>query len=139
MFAAGGKSVITLLKNAGFECTYINRVLRKSNGIEAVRQMFPRCWFDKKNTARGIEALSQYRTKGDPNDEVNDSINAGEPLHNWCSHFADGFQTMALYEQWFDVEPVIKKDPIISGKDEDFKRSKYIPNYGPHQNAWMGN
>ncbi len=55
------------------------------DGIDAVRAMLPRCWFDKKKTARLVEALKQYRKEWD------DKLKTFKPspLHDWASHPAD--------------------------------------------------
>jgi hypothetical protein len=62
------------------------------DGIEAVRAMLPRCWFDEAKCARGIEALSQYRREW--NEKTRDFKNA--PLHDWTSHGADAFRYGAV-------------------------------------------
>ena len=143
IFAAGCKSTVMLMNEAGLEAESINRPIKKGIGIQAVRQMFPRCWFDRVKTGVGIksgfEALSQYRTKGDPENETDDSATASEPLHNWCSHYADAFQTMALYEQRFNVKVQPKQDPIISGIDVDFKLISEGNNKDTKQTSWMRN
>jgi len=61
------------------------------DGIEACRNVLPRCWFDKVKCKRGIEALKSYtKVWDDKADAYRDS-----PIHNWASHGADGFRTLA--------------------------------------------
>lgn len=55
------------------------------DGIDAVRAMLPRCWFDKKKTARLVEAMKQYRK--DWNDKL--KVFQDHPCHDWASHGAD--------------------------------------------------
>lgn len=62
------------------------------DGINAVRMMLPRCWFDKVKCKLGIEALQNYQRKWDPKDK----IFIAEPLHNWASHGADGFRQFGM-------------------------------------------
>lgn len=72
--------------------------------IEAVRRLFPSCWFnapegadhEKQPTcAAGIDALGWYHEKRD------DQRNIGlGPEHDWASHGADAFGLMAIvYEE----------------------------------------
>jgi phage terminase large subunit len=68
------------------------RVGMKADGINAVRQVFGRCWFDKEKCADGIQSLRHYRYEKDENL----GTFRREPLHDWASHDADSFQTFAL-------------------------------------------
>ncbi len=62
------------------------------DGINAVRNLLPRCWFDADRCERGIAALRQYRR------EYDDRLKAfkGRPLHDWTSHGADAFRYLAM-------------------------------------------
>ena len=62
------------------------------DGINAVRNLLPRCWFDASRCERGIEALRQYRR------DYDDRLKAfkGRPLHDWTSHAADAFRYLAM-------------------------------------------
>lgn len=66
------------------------------DGIDAVRMVLNRCWFDRTKTEVGRDALKQYREKVDEKR----GISLG-PLHDWASHAADGFRigVVALEEQ----------------------------------------
>lgn len=61
-------------------------------GIDAVRLLLPRCWFDEHRCANGVKALENYKK------EWNDRYGcwATKPLHNWASHGADAFRVLAL-------------------------------------------
>lgn len=70
-------------------------------GINRVRQILPRCWFDEEKCERGIEALKSYRSEEDEN--RSDGENAffkDKPRHDWASHPADAFRTGAMYNPW---------------------------------------
>lgn len=67
------------------------RVAQKEDGIESVRNLLPRCWFDSKKCERGLNALRSYQKVFDDKNMVY----RNSPLHNWASHGADGFQTVA--------------------------------------------
>lgn len=62
------------------------------DGIEAARQLFPRCWFDEKACKRGVEALKSYRKEWDERLQVYRS----KPLHDWASHPSDAFRYLAM-------------------------------------------
>lgn len=61
-------------------------------GINAARQMLPKCVFDADKCSRGIEALKQYRREWD--DKLKTFKRA--PLHDWTSHGADAFRYLAM-------------------------------------------
>lgn len=62
------------------------------DGIEAVRALLPRCWFDAGKCARGLEALRLYR----PAYDARADLYSPRPLHDWTSHGADSFRYLAL-------------------------------------------
>lgn len=66
--------------------------LEVAEGIKAVRMLLPRCWFDADKCARGIEALSHYRSS------FNKQLGqyTGIPVHDWASHGADAFRGLAV-------------------------------------------
>jgi hypothetical protein len=67
------------------------------DGIEAVRNMLPCCWFDADNTDRGLSAIRSYRKVHDAN--RSDGTNVfylNTPLHDWTSHGADALRYMAM-------------------------------------------
>lgn len=66
-----------------------------SDGIEAVRNILPQCYFNKKTCHRGIEALRQYRKEFDEKKKVFGS----HPLHDWTSNPADSFRTFAMAQR----------------------------------------
>ncbi|CAB4157606.1 hypothetical protein UFOVP684_34 [uncultured Caudovirales phage] len=86
-----GKSRQEVLQEAGLDITIAPR-LSVADGIQAVRRLLPRCWFDKDKTKQGINALRNYRR------EYNEKQNVyyEKPLHDWCSHAADSFRYLAI-------------------------------------------
>lgn len=62
------------------------------DGINAVRQLLPLCYFDRGKCFRGIEALKYYRK------EYNKRLGVynDKPLHDPCSDPADAFRYLAL-------------------------------------------
>ena len=61
-------------------------------GINAVRQILPRCYFDERRCADGIESLRNYRREYDEKNNVFRKT----PAHDEFSHGADGFRMFAL-------------------------------------------
>jgi phage terminase large subunit len=64
-------------------------------GINAVRLLLARCWFDETRCEAGLEALRHYRR--DFNTRL-DEFKA-EPVHDWASHAADAFRGLAVRHQ----------------------------------------
>ena len=75
--------------------TYICKSVLIQDGIQAVRGMLPRVWFDRNNCFTLVEALKLYRA------EYNDERRAfnKQPIHDWTSHFADAMRYLALSEE----------------------------------------
>jgi hypothetical protein len=62
------------------------------DGIQAIRQMLPRTWFNSVRCGDGIEALRQYQREYD---EDKKAFRAS-PRHDWTSHPADAFRMLAV-------------------------------------------
>jgi len=62
------------------------------DGINAVKMLLGRCWFDRERTGRGRECLVHYRR--DFNDKM--GIYKDAPVHDWSSHAADAMRTLAM-------------------------------------------
>jgi hypothetical protein len=63
-----------------------------NEGIDAVRNLFLRCWFDEEKCAKGVSSLDSYKK------EWNDRHGcwSSRPLHNFASHSADAFRMLAV-------------------------------------------
>ena len=87
-----GKSRIETLANLGISDVQIAPSLAVEDGIQAVRSMIGRTWFDADKCERGVEALRQYRR------EFDDKLKTwrGRPLHDWTSHGADAMRYLAI-------------------------------------------
>lgn len=79
-------------KSLGIKFETVQRPTRKEDGIDAIRNLLARCWFDENNCKRGIGALKGYKKEW--NDKM--MVYADHPLHDWTSHGSDAFQTLAL-------------------------------------------
>jgi hypothetical protein len=86
-----GKSRLMFMQERGLTAV-AGEKHKIDDGINAVRLMFNRAYFDEKNCAMGINCLRMYQTQYS---EKNDVL-AQVPLHNWASHGADAFRTAIM-------------------------------------------
>jgi phage terminase large subunit len=93
-----GKRYVDHLREAEFEC--VPPMPNQGRGaammrIEAVRRIFPKCWFNEATTEAGRDALGYYH------EHKHETRNIGlGPEHDWSSHAADAFGLMAIsYEE----------------------------------------
>jgi phage terminase large subunit len=85
-----GRSRKEMLEEAGLIIDVVPK-LGVDDGIQAVRRMLPRCWFDHK-VKQGLDALRNYRRQYDEKRDVF----FDKPVHDWCSHAADAFRYLAV-------------------------------------------
>jgi hypothetical protein len=86
-----GKSRLEIARSMGLKFTTVKK-LPVIDGIDAVRALLPRCWFNKGDCARGIEALKGYHKDWDSTKQVFRKT----PVHDSNSHGADAFRTLAV-------------------------------------------
>lgn len=87
-----GKSRKEVAGTMGLKPIVVAPQLDLESGIEQTRRLLPQCWFDESGCERGISALTEYSKKWDEKNKVF----AAHPDHNWASHGADAFRTMAV-------------------------------------------
>lgn len=113
---ATGKSVEAVMRGLGRTVHVVPQNLVHV-GIEAVRRMFPMCWFDISKCADGIQALRHYRygvikalSTGDRETPTR------EPLHDWASHPSDALRTAAMGVEDMQVgKPKAVQQPVFQG------------------------
>ena len=89
--AAAGMTIEEIVRNAGYKTRVLDRV-PTVDSINAARTIFPKCYFDRENTADGLQCLRHYRYEVDP-----DTKQFGRtPLHDHYSHGADAFKYVAM-------------------------------------------
>lgn len=66
--------------------------LAVEDGIEACRNLIPKCWFDAERCKHGLRALKAYHREFNERRETF----LPHPVHNWASHGADAFRTGAI-------------------------------------------
>ena len=86
-----GKSRIETAKMLGITFRIVPN-LSIDDGINAVRNTIPRCWFDAKTCELGLQALRNYRKEYDDRRQEYKP----RPLHDWSSHAADAFRYLAV-------------------------------------------
>lgn len=87
-----GKSRQETLVNLGLKNVTVLGRSKVEDGINEVRLLLPRCWFDKIKCKQGLKALKNYQKKYDQKMKAY----LQKPLHDWSSHAADGFRTLAM-------------------------------------------
>jgi hypothetical protein len=87
-----GERRIDVMRRLGMKNVRVLPRLGVDDGISAVRNLLPRCMFDKDRTQLGIDALKQYRKSWD---DVN-KVFRNAPLHDWTSDFADALRYLAI-------------------------------------------
>lgn len=90
----------------------VPRVAKKALGIDAARNIFDQCLFDKEKTSDGLQCLRHYAYDKDPET----GKTSKQPKHDDWSHGADAFLCFAQH---------IKK-PVIQAK----------PTYQPARSFW---
>jgi hypothetical protein len=87
-----GKSRLEVLHSLGLHQARAVPAQSIGDGINAVRSILPRCWFDATRCKQGVEALRMYRRQYDDAKK----IYLDRPEHDWSSHAADAFRYLAL-------------------------------------------
>ena len=102
--ASNGRSIEEIVRSAGFNVRIIERT-PIADSINAARTIFSSCYFDKNNTAAGLDCLRHYRYDVDP---VTKAFSQ-KPLHDQYSHGADAFRYIGLMIQ---EKRVVKKKQV---------------------------
>jgi phage terminase large subunit len=82
-----GKSRLEVLREAGLDCTVIPR-LNVDDGIQAVRRLLPKCWFNMPAVKQGLDCLRNYRSV---NTMRRDRFSMRGPFTIGASHGSDSF------------------------------------------------
>jgi len=108
-----GKSIEEIVRATGLKVQILDRV-PIADSINAARTIFPRCYFDRKNTEEGLNCLRHYRYDVDEHGTFSQ-----KPLHNIYSHGADAWRYIGLM-----VNEPKKRQPV---------KQTYAP-----MGSWMG-
>lgn len=110
-----GKSRLEVAKALGvvFE---VGKALAIHDGIQAVRNVLGKCWFDKEKCDRGLSALRSYHKEWDEDNQVFKN----RPEHDWASHGSDAFRSFAVGYRELVQLPSATAVPI---RDDPYQRS----------------
>lgn len=89
---------------------YITENLSIAEGIQAVRNIIPRCHFHK-NAEKGLKTLKRYRKEFD--DKRN--VYKDRPYHDESSHSADAFRYLALNDRILNSS--FSQGTVVKGDD----------------------
>lgn len=81
-----GRSVEEMARAAGWRVRLVPQ-LSIEDGINAVRTLFPRLWFDRERCADGLQDLRRYRYDVDERGQF-----SRKPLHDAASHASDALR-----------------------------------------------
>ena len=85
--ASGALSRIESARNLGLELSPVDN-LPLSEGIEAVRMVLSRCWFNSSKAKKLVDSLENYRRIYDEDRRAYQE----KPLHDWTSHLCSAFR-----------------------------------------------
>ncbi len=92
-FSSGGKSVQEQFAAIfGWEMIKIVPSLSLQDGIQALRRLFERMYFDEGRCGDGVDTVSQYRYSLDEKSKQFSKT----PLHDWTSHASDALRYLAV-------------------------------------------
>lgn len=86
-----GLSRVEVARNQGIPFTIASDI-GLVEGIDAVRNILNRCWFDEVKCASGLKALESYKKEWNERHGCWSS----QPLHNFASHGADAFRMLVV-------------------------------------------
>jgi hypothetical protein len=89
-WGSGETRVDTLRKLGGWKVAHVP-ARNKMDGIDKVRALLPRCWFDATKCAQGLECLRAYRAEY----VEEKGVFKRDALHDWTSHGADALRYLA--------------------------------------------
>jgi hypothetical protein len=106
-----GYSRLRTLRSLGLNNIRVVPKASVEEGINAVRQILPRCYFDSDLCDNGIEALIHYHAEySDKNRVLN-----RQPVHDWSSHYADAFRMLAMTIRTQPTNPNLVKETMAQG------------------------
>ncbi len=106
-----GKTRLEVMQSLGMNDITIAPNHSVEDGINAVRVLLPRCWFDKVKCSTGIDALKLYRA------DYDDKLQTfrPRPVHDWASHGADAFRYLAMAVENMVEHKPRKIEPVYAG------------------------
>lgn len=97
-----GRARIDIAHDLGIRFNIVPNIPRQ-DGINCVRSILNKCWFDKDKCQKGLMALKNYKKSFDQKK----NCFKNEPLHDWASNGADAFRYFAV--GWDDLTHKVKQ------------------------------
>lgn len=104
-----GKSRIEVAQDLGILFNTMPK-LSIEDGIDAVRSILSKCWFDSDKCSRGIQALKNYKKDWDEKNKVF----RNKPRHDWSSHGSDAFRGFAVSHRPIEEITLPEHKPLFS-------------------------
>ena len=102
------------------------------SGIQAVRLVLPKVWFDAERCRDGIEALRQYQREWDEDKKAFRQ----SPRHDWTSHPADAFRMMAVaWGERLESAPPAQPRPLMVGPENTVTLNDMWATHRPNRSA----
>lgn len=110
-----GRTRIETMLNLGLKPKLVPQH-KVMDGINALRVLFPRIWWDREKCAKGLECLRQYRADYDDKARVFREA----PKHDWTSHTADAARYLAMAYRELKPEVIEPAKPVQGIRDMTF-------------------
>lgn len=126
-WSANGRSRDEVAKEHGVNFTPVQKS-PINEGIDAARRLLKVCWFDGEKCEYLISALREYQKSWDEEKKVY----MNKPLHNWASHPADAFRTLAMGHgqprgrNYGTAQPGMTQQQLSEGAQDDYDPFNYI-------------
>jgi hypothetical protein len=117
-----GRTRAEALRALGVRPARVLRAHSVADGINAVRLILPKAYFDAERCMLGLKALRNYRREWN---ELAQTWRAN-PVHDFASHGADAFRYLALGVREDDKPPTQKADSVVTLRSDRGNQ------------AWMG-
>jgi hypothetical protein len=118
-----GRSIVEQFSLGGLKPAIVPS-LDLMDGIAATRLMFPTTYFHAPETKQLVMALKSYHRKYDEDKKVF----SDEPVHDWSSHYADGFRYKSIVGQKgrrIDVDPEMVKGMEKTVREIKMRQANY--------------
>ncbi len=111
-----GTTFSKLFMDLGYDVKSLEREQNVDFGINNVKNILQRCYFDENKCEDGLEALQHYRREY--NEEL--KIYMENPLHDWASHPADSFRYLcrAVKKNYCAVTQTVSDEDIKKWSDK---------------------
>ncbi len=117
-----GMSRKSAARKMGFNLTQVQKV-DIIPGIDQVRAILNRCWIDEKKCDRLIKAMDSYKKEWDEKHVCWRS----QPRHDWSSHGADAFRTLATGLNLIQPERTVLDRQHDQLRQQEYLRNRFAP------------